>query len=75
MQKNLSTQDIAVILYSFSNNPTTNEKLLENLEELVLYNLHQFKPKELVSILRAYYMRNLLTDNLKANFISCYFEK
>jgi hypothetical protein len=75
MQKNLSTQDIAVVLYSYSNNPTTNEKLLENLEELVLYNLHQFKPNELVSIMRAYYMRKMLNDNLKANFISVFAEK
>jgi hypothetical protein len=61
----LGYQDIAIIIYSYANNSTCNEKILELFEDKIKADIYKFRSKELCSILRAYHMRKLLAPELK----------
>ena len=55
-------QEIATIVYSYSNNVNCNDKMLFNLLPNVLVCLSKSNPNELVNILRAYHRKGLLDE-------------
>ena len=58
--QNRRTQELANIVYCYSNNINCNEKILYLLKEPILQNIHKAKPKEIVCILRAYHRKDLI---------------
>jgi hypothetical protein len=64
-QNLLTYQDLAVVIYSYANNPNCNEKILLLLEDRIKRDCHKFKTKELCSILRGYDMKGILSSNLR----------
>jgi len=57
-----SSHDLAIIVYSYSNNVNCNENILFSLLPNILSSILKAKPCELVNILRAYNKKGLLDE-------------
>lgn len=71
-----SIDHLSTIVYSVSNNINCDEVILVKLVDNIIEGIDKSKPKELISILRAYNRKNLLNEYpiLKSKLIIRYYE-
>ena len=68
----LSPQNIAIILYSYANNPFVDADILDDLRQIVIDKMQKCNPKELCNIMRAYKLRAKMDGELELSIMGSF---